>query len=123
MRARAPIGTTSSTPVKAVPPGVTVVGSTSSVVVVDLWIVVGPTVGEAVVVVVVVVVPLEGGGDELEGGGDELEGGGDELEGGGDELEGGGDVVTEMTDPCEISLPLEWLRFESEVKVYSSGPS
>jgi hypothetical protein len=56
MRARAPIGTTSSKPVKAVPPGLTVVGNTStvSVVVVDLWIVVGPTVGEAVVVVVVV---------------------------------------------------------------------
>lgn len=39
-----PIGTTFSTPVKAVPPGDTVVGNTSSVVV-DLWIVVGATVG------------------------------------------------------------------------------
>jgi hypothetical protein len=56
MRARVPIGTTSSTPVKAVPPGLTVVGSTSSVVVADdvLWTVVGATVG---IVVVVVVVP------------------------------------------------------------------
>jgi hypothetical protein len=38
--------------VKAVPPGLTVVGSTSSGVVVDLWIVVGATVGGVVVVVV-----------------------------------------------------------------------
>ena len=45
MRAMAPIGTTFSTPVKAVPPGVTVVGSTSSVVVVEWWTVVGATVG------------------------------------------------------------------------------
>src|SRR4029453_6744275 len=52
MRAMAPIGTTFSTPVKAVPPGLTVVGSTSSGVVVDLWIVVGATVGGVVVVVV-----------------------------------------------------------------------
>jgi hypothetical protein len=62
IRARAPIGTTSSTPVKAVPPGLTVVGSTSSVsfVVVDLWIVVGPTVGEVGVVVVGTVVVVVG---------------------------------------------------------------
>jgi len=86
MRARAPIGTTSSTPVKAVPPGVTVVGSTSTVfvVVVDLWIVVGPTVGEAVVVVGVVVVeppPPPPGVVVVVGGGElELEVGGGELE-------------------------------------------
>jgi hypothetical protein len=49
----APIGTTFSTPVKAVPPGLTVVASTSSVVEVDLWIVVGATVAIVVVVVVV----------------------------------------------------------------------
>jgi hypothetical protein len=50
MMARVPIGTTSSTPVKAVPLGLTVVGSTSSVVVADdvLWTVVGAMAGGVV---------------------------------------------------------------------------
>ena len=67
IRAMAPRGTTFSTPVKAVPPGLTVVGATTGVVVVVLVVVevidVGLTVGDCVVVVVllgtvvVVVVP------------------------------------------------------------------
>jgi len=62
VRASAPIGTTSSMPVKASLPGRTVVGSTSAVAVVDvLWTVVGATIAEVVVVDVeaggVVVVP------------------------------------------------------------------
>jgi hypothetical protein len=32
-------------------------------------------------------------------------------------------VVTEMTDTCEMSLPVEWSRSESDVKVWISGPS